>query len=80
MEQKIDLTGYDEYQSRVMGFLSERLFRAWLLMQTEPVTEEAMKLIEPSDFLNAEKKADLMYQWVKLKIEPLLRLYRMGAM
>ncbi len=80
VEQKIDLTGYDEYQSRVMGFLSERLFRAWLLMQTEPVTEEAMKLIEPSDFLNAEKKADLMYQCVKLKIEPLLRLYRMGAM
>ena len=80
VEKRLHPEKYDDYQKRVMGFLAERLFRVWLLMQPETVTEEEMKLIDPSDFLNAEKRVSLLYQCVKLKIEPLLRLYRTGAM
>ncbi len=76
VEKRMDLTGYDEYQTRVMGFLSERLFRVWLMMQHEKVTEEEIKLIAPEDFSNADKRRDLLYQYIKLKIQPVLWLYR----
>lgn len=79
-EKRIDISGYDDYQKRVMGFLSERLFRVWLMMQPEKITEENVKLIESADFLNAEKKVAILYQCVKLKILPVMQLYRSGAM
>ena len=79
-EKRIDTTGYDDYQKRVMGFLSERLFRVWLMMQPEKITEENVKMIDPADFYNAEKKVDLTYQCVKLKMTPILNLHQSGAM
>ncbi len=79
-EKRLHLEEYDDYQKRVMGFLAERLFRVWLLMQPEAVTEEKMELMDSSDFLNTPKRAALLYQYVRLKIDPLLQLYRKGAM
>ena len=76
VEKRIDLTGYDEYQTRVMGFLSERLFRVWLMMQNEKITEEEIKLIAPEDFLNAEKKRDLLYRYISLKVQPVVQIYQ----
>ena len=78
VEKRIDFTGYDDYQKRVMGFLAERLFRVWLFMQPEAITEENVKMIEPMDFQNAEKRVDLLYKYSKLKLEPVLQMYPSG--
>lgn len=75
VEKRIDFSKYDAYQGRVMGFLSERLFRVWLLNQEYKVREEYVKLIETKDFLNDIKAMQLKYQYVKTTLKPLLQLY-----
>lgn len=76
VEKRIDTTGYDAYQGRVMGFLSERLFRVWLFMQEEAVTEENVKMLALEDFENAKKRMGLVYQYIKLKLQPMIQFYR----
>lgn len=75
VEKRIDMQGYDGYQSRVMGFLAERLFRVWLFLQPEAITEEEMKMADPSGFLYREKRTELLYRYTKLKTEPIRSLY-----
>lgn len=79
VEKRIDWTDYDDYQKRVMGFLAERLFRVWLFMQPEAVTEENVQMAEASDFLREEKRRELLYRYVRLKTDPVVRLHQTNS-
>lgn len=39
LEKVTNLSGYDDYQKRIYGFLSERLFNVWLVMNSYSVCE-----------------------------------------
>lgn len=45
-EARIDIRNYDDYQKRVFGFLSERLFRVWMLNQSLRIREEHVVFLE----------------------------------
>lgn len=63
LEKRIDITNYDNYQQRVYGFISERLFNVWLLYQKFnkkelPIIsiEEVNWLLKIIKFLNRKLK------------------------
>ena len=45
VEKRTNIENYDDYQKRVFGFLSERLFRTWLLNRPLKVREERVLFI-----------------------------------
>ena len=47
LEKKIDVSKYDSYNSRVFGFLSERLFNVWLERQYLKIAEVNVINLEP---------------------------------
>ena len=47
LEKKIDVSYYDPYNSRVFGFLSERLFNVWLEKRNLKIAEVNVVNLEP---------------------------------
>jgi len=48
LEKNIDISGYDKYNQRIFGFLSERLFNVWLDKENLKIKEYPVYNIEES--------------------------------
>lgn len=51
LEKKIDVSNYDAYQSRVFGFISERLFNVWLTKNNINLIEMKVVNLEGENIL-----------------------------
>lgn len=61
LENRIDISSYDNYQKRVYGFLSERLFNVWLCKNANLRVKQV-----PVVFLEEEGTSDnLLKKWIK---------------
>jgi hypothetical protein len=50
LERRIDISTYDQYEARVFGFLSERLFNVWLEKQGLRCVEVPIVFLEKQDW------------------------------
>lgn len=50
LEKRIDITSYNQYEARVFGFLSERLFNVWLEKQNLNCCEVPVVFLEKQDW------------------------------
>lgn len=61
LEKRIDISSYNQYEARVFGFLSERLFNVWLERKKLKVIEVPVVFLEKQDWV---KK---IYEFLKRK-------------
>lgn len=52
LEKRVDITEYDAYQTRIYGFISERLFNVWMNKQLENIEEVRVVNIEGVNWKN----------------------------
>lgn len=52
LEKQIDISNYDNYQKRVFGFLSERLFNVWLIKNNINIIEMEVSNLEGENIYN----------------------------
>lgn len=76
VEKRVDISGYDPYQARIMGYLSERLLRVWFLHHSYKIKELAVKMIDPQEEAAAADAAALKRRYVSLMIRDVLQSYQ----
>lgn len=78
-EKRIDISSYDTYQSRIFGFLSERLLRIYFLHHTYKIKEIEMRMMNPEDAENTAKAAGLKKQMTSIILHDLVQTYINGT-
>lgn len=76
VEKRVDISDYDAFQARIMGYLSERLFRVWLLNQEYSVREEEVRMIDPKDSDNAVQAVSIVYRCVEMLLGNVIKKYK----
>lgn len=77
-EKRIDISGRDDYQKRVFGFLSERLIKVWLLKNQYRVKEQEVKMMD-SDEIDKYFKLKRLVRDMLFKISSnILKKYKEG--
>lgn len=69
LEKQTDISGYDAYNSRIYGFLSERLFNVWLEYQN-------LKILKMEVYNIEDSKKTLLMANIKNTLKPILGVDR----
>ena len=80
VEKITDLSGYDSFQARLYGYLSERLLRVYMLMHEYRVAETDFALINPDTLFEEQKEAGVIRKYTDLMLSDVITLYQRGQM
>jgi hypothetical protein len=78
VEKRTDISGYEPYQARLYGYLSERLLRVWLLHQPLKVKEEEVRLTDEKELDEKAKSSGIVQHYLEILLKDLITLYKTG--
>ncbi|MBQ7506600.1 MAG: DUF4422 domain-containing protein [Lachnospiraceae bacterium] len=76
VEKETDLSGYDTFQARLYGYLSERLLRMWLMMHKYRVIEVDYKGTDPAEQEAEFKQVGLVRKFTDSVAMDIVSLYQ----